>query len=62
MRLPPPRLWKLTGYGKLRVTTALLPDLPTSVGNPAYHPPARDSHSSHSLGGVDRKTKMAIFL
>ena len=30
------------------------PDLPTRVGNPGPQFTARDSHSSHSLGGEDR--------
>jgi hypothetical protein len=42
---PPPRLWKLTGCGKLRATGHPPPDLPTTVGNPGLHPPPRDSHS-----------------
>ena len=32
--IPPPRLWKLTGCGKLRATVHPPPDLPTTVGNP----------------------------
>jgi hypothetical protein len=42
---PPPRLWKLTGCGKLRATGHPRPDLPTTVGNPGLHPPPRYSHS-----------------
>jgi hypothetical protein len=35
----PPALWKLAGYGKLRLPHAHPPDLPTPVGNPtsAHH-------------------------
>jgi hypothetical protein len=40
----PPRLWNLTGHGKLRTTGHPPPDLPTPVGNPSPQSTTRDSH------------------
>jgi hypothetical protein len=51
---PPPRLWKLTGCGKLRTTSHPPPDLPTTVGNPGPRPPPGIPTATHSLDGQDR--------
>jgi hypothetical protein len=52
----PPRLWNLTGHGKLRTTGHPPPDLPTPVGNPSPHATARDSHSyTQPRRGGDRR-------
>src|SRR6185436_1570476 len=59
-RSPHPRLWKLTGCGKLRATGHSPPDLPTTVGNPALRPPPRDFHSSPSLGERVRSSRSTI--
>jgi hypothetical protein len=53
--LPPPRLWKLTGCGKLRATGQPPPDLPTTVGNPGLQPPPRDSHSYAPASATPRE-------
>jgi hypothetical protein len=62
---PPPRLWKLTGCGKLRTTSHPPPDLPTTVGNPApIHRPGfpqlPQPRRARSISG--RKALIAIFL
>jgi hypothetical protein len=62
---PRPRLWKLTGCGKLRAPGHLPRTFPQPLES-RPPPPPRDFHSSHSLGeraGAGRKrTQIAIFL
>jgi hypothetical protein len=55
---PTPRLWKLTGYGKLRAATRPLRTFPHPLEILGARPPPQDSHSSHSRDGeVGKQTK-----